>query len=599
MAVGTAAPPSTRPEPPRTPPGQRYSTSITVVAGILAAAAAGAAQLIATRGVPQPASVAEATVAANSYGLVRLGGFQVPASLSDRVVSIHAALYDELTSAADRHAAAAGALRELLVVFVLAGALSLFTLCRQLGLRTPTAFGVVLLAYVAPAVAGAQVLLYATTIATSWLLVAAILLSARPSTPGLTWLARILAVALTALVTVIEPIAFLLPTGVIGVAVITGTLFPRWGARARVLAVAGVLLLLAVVGAATADTVRTAATAPVARSTALALAVAGLALAVILSWRVPWIRPLALGSVPLFAVAALPWAGQAPAAIVGLPVVAVLFGALVEEVVTGPRRPSPALLPTMVGGLIAAAVVGLLVLPGDTADAVESAAADDLASWLTTNTTPATRVQVDPLLWVDLVRAGVPAPRLQRTDSVVSGVSPPALVAARNGGNEDLPLVARFGAGTFAVDVRQAVTDAVATRTAILAERIASQSFGSALADNPNLTFDDGVRDDLVSGNVDPRLLTVLATAAAEFGYTVDEFPRTNGVDDVGMLRTVRISAIDRLAPTGGTDAAADNVLLRDFFRYQLLPYRPLSQGFDDGVLVVTYSAPSPVGLLS
>lgn len=596
MAVGAAAPAATTFEQPRTPILARYAQLIAVVGGVVAAAAAGIAHVLAERSIPQPAGVQEATVAANAYGLTQLDGFQIPDSLSDRVITVHLALYAELTAAADRHATAAGTLREVLLVLVIAGALALFTLCRQLGLTTLTALGVVLLAYVAPAVVSAQVLVFTATIATTWLLVAAILLSARPSAIGLTWVIGALGVTLIALAAVISPVALLLPVGVLIVSLITRTLFPRWDVVRRGLVVGGFLGLLALAGVAALDTERVTTDSPIPQSTYIAVAVAGLVLAAVATWQVRWIRPLALGCVPLFIAALLPWGEQASAFVLGLPILAILFGAVVEETLTGLRRPGPIVARGMAGALVAAVAVGLLVLPTSATDAVDGAPATDLAAWLDTNTAAATRLQVDPLLWVELVRAGVPAERLQRTDATALGVSPAALVADLGGGDEDLPLIARFGEGTFAVDVRQRVPDAVSARTAILAERVAAQTFGAALAQNPNLSFDDAVEGDLTSGNVDSRLLTVLATAAADYTFTIDSFPPTNGVEEVGVLRTVRISDVTELDPASTTE---DALVLRDFFRYQLLDYRPLSQGFDAGVLVVVYSAPSPVGLLS
>lgn len=596
MAVDSAAaPPSTR-EQPTTPLWRRYAGLLAVAAGLAAAAVAGLAHLTAVRSIPQPAGIAEATVAANAYGLNRLGGFQVPDSLSDRVLSVHLALYNELTNATARQATAAGALRELLLVSVVAGALALFTLCRQLGLGTPTAAGVVLLAYVPPAIASAQELAYAATVATTWLLIAAIMFSARPTATPLTWLARALGGLLILLATLIAPVALLLAGGVLAVAVATGTLFPGWGTVRRVLTVGAALVVMAAAGAAGFDSPG-AGQSVVEQSTVIAVAVAGLILAAVATWLVLWIRPLAVGCVPLLAAALVPWEQQASALVLALPVIAVLLGAIVEEALSGRQRPALVVRRGVAAALAAAAAVGVLALPASATDAVGEASQAELAAWLMTNTAPETRLQVDTLLWVELVRSGVPPARLQRTDAMTSGVSPAVLVAERGARNAASSLlVARFGEGPFVVDIRQRVTDAVSTQTAVLAEKVASQTFGSALASNPNLTLADSVGGDLEGGNVDSRLLTVLATAAAGFTFTIDAFPRTNGADEAGMLRTVRISEIGALEPAGET---ADALLLRDFFRYQLQPYRPLSQGFDAGVLVVVYSAPSPIGLLS
>jgi len=585
-------------EQPGPPLSERYAGLTALAAGVVAGALAGIAHAVAARSIPQPSGVEEIAVGANAFGLTRLGGFQVPDSLSDQVLSVHLALYNEVTSAADRNASVSGALREFLLVIVVAGALALFTLCRQLGLSMPTALGAVLLAYVPPAVVSAQVLVYSGTVATTWLLVAAILLAARPTAVAVTWLTCALAVLLIALAAVIAPVALLLPIGVVVVAVVTGTLFPRWGVARRGLGVAAVLVVLGVAGATGFDSLDAPADPLVPDATIVALAVIGLILAAVATWRVLWIRPLAMGCVPLFAAALLPWDAQASALVIGVPIIAVLLGAVIEEALTGLRRPSPAVVRGGIAALLVAVTIGMFTLPASSTDSAPGEPQSELAAWLAGNLALETTVQVQPLLWVELVRAGVPAERLERTDTVASDLPPAVLLAERAGENTDLPLVARFGDGPLAIDVRQRVADVAAAEAALDAERVASEQFGSALAENPNLTLDDAVRDDLGSGNVDSRLLTVLATAAADFGFTIDSFPRTNGVNEAGTLRTVRISEVSDVTPAGA-GAESEPIGLRDFFRFQLLLYRPLSQGFDAGVLVVVYAAPSPVGLLS
>ncbi len=569
-----------------------------MVAGVVAAAVAAWAHLASSRRIPQPAGVEEATVAANAYGLTSLGGFEVPGALSDGVLSVHLALYNELTGAADRYASVAGALREFLLVVALAGALALFTLCRQLGQSALTAFGVVLLAYAAPAVTSAHVVTYAATVATTWLFVAAIVVSARPTAPVLTWLGRAVSALLIGLAVLIEPVALLLPIGVLVAALATGTVFPGWSARRRLLTVAALLTLLIAAGLAGFGAAGSSSDSPVPQVTVIALAVAGLVLAAVATWRVLWARPLALGCLPLLAAAVAPWSGQSAALIISVPITAVLLGAVIEETVSSLRRPRPVVVRGAAAALVAAAAISLLVLPASSTDAVEGAPQEGLAAWLAGNLAPETTVRVEPLLWVELIRAGVPAERLQRSDGVGLDGPPPALLAERSGENDGLPLVAQFGDGPFAIDVRQRVEVPVLLDAAIAAERVASQAFGSALVTNSNLVLDAAGRDDLGSGNVDSRLLTVLATAASEFSFTVDSFPRTNGSDEAGTLRTVRLLDIADVTPVRATDES-DSIRLRDFFRYQLQPYRPLSQGFDAGVLVVVYSAPSPVGLLS
>lgn len=599
---GGAAPPGAAgPLPaeqtPRSRPARSGHRLAAVVAGgiglLVAAASAGAHALVA-RALPVPASLGEATLGANAYALSRFGELPIQDSLAGQVLSVHVGVYNELTAAAERHASVAGSAREFLLVVAVVSALALFTLSRQLGLSGPAAAAAALVGGLAPAVVSAQILVFPATVAVMWLLLAGVVIAAKPTTASLAWLGRLVSAVLVALAALIAPLVIAMPAGIFVAAAMSGVLFRRSRLSLRVgicvlvsAAVVGVLLL--------APGVFDSPDSPIRPETALALGSAGLALAALTAWRVRWLRPVALGCLPILLLALLPVGGQPTAVIATVPVLALLLVGFVEECALGSRPPTRRLWHLTAATVAVIAAVGLAVLPVSATDAQTGTPQLELGEWIETNIGPETTVQVAPLLWVELVRAGVREGRLQRTDEPAADVPVPELLAERGGTHAGLPLVARFGTGPLAISVRERVPDieqAVATRTA---EQQASAEFGAVLRDNPNIVLQGTAGPDLASGRVDSRVLTVLATASADFTYTVESFPRRNGDPDVGTLRTVRLSGIQ---PQDGSDEGSAGVALRDYFRFQLAPYRPLQTGFDDGVLIVTYSAPSPVGLL-
>ena len=567
-----------------------------VLGGVAATAVAAYAQLLAGRDLPSPSGAGEALIDANGYAVAELGGLVVPAGLSDQAASLHVAGWDILTAASLRYPSTAGAVREVLVAFVALAALSLFLLCRNLGLSVAAAFAAVVVGFVAPAVATADTLVYAGTIATGWLLAGAVLLAVQPASVVVRSLTRTLGLALVALAGILAPVVLLLPAGIFITAVATGTLFPRWGRVRRAVAVLAVVAVMAGAAMLSLDELRGAAPNNVRTQFVIAVGAAGLVLVALAVWRLRWARPLAVGAVPLLAAVLVPWAAREQALVAALPVAAVLLVAVVEDLATTLRRPTARVGPILAAALAVLAVVGLAVLPANASPADGGQPQAELAAWLPTNVDPSSTVQVDPQLWVDLVRAGVPVERLRRTDQVTAATVTGPLLAERGAEHAGFPLVAQFGSGPFAISVRQRVDSPAAAQLALIGERAASQRFGSSLADNPRLSLQGDSQTLMRSGDVDGRLLVALATATMSFTFTVEEFLPSPGTDE-GMLRSVRISNVTALSPSSDL-SQPDAVRLRDFLRFQLEPYRPLTQAFADSALVVTYAAPSMFGLL-
>ncbi|MBA3523392.1 MAG: hypothetical protein H0T85_02320, partial [Geodermatophilaceae bacterium] len=578
----------------------------TLLVAALTAAVAGLAHASWAAALSMPATLRDLLLGANAYGLTDLGSQLVPADSSDRVMAFHLAVYGVLSGATDRGNSVAGSVREFLVLAVVAGALALFLICRQLALGRFTAAAVVLAAYAAPAVAVTQALSPVATLGLTWFSIAGLLIAARPASPGLDRLAALAGLLLLGLAAVLTPVVLVPAAGVLTTALATGVLLPRLPRAGRAVLTTlafGALVTVTAVLLVRAGSVPTLADGvpvlPDAGPFVVGATIAVVALAA--AWRVLFVRPLAVGTLPLVAVVAVPSQHQPAAVVLGTALAALLLGTLIEELVTRPRR--RAVRPSAVARVCAVSLTlvtvgGLALLPPQEATGSAGASAASVATWLQTYLPPERRVRVDDQLFVELIRAGVPATRFEREGREPRvGAEPAALEAVRGGGPSDLPVVARFGDGPLAVDVRLLVEDPAAFAEAQELATAAAAAFAEGLAVNPNIDSDDEVKAVLRSGTVDPRMLTVLATAAADYQFTLRSLTPDVGTETGGAVRTVEITDIAELTSAGPTTDGA-GVRLRDFFRYQLSRFRPLSQGFDDGTLVVVYDAPSPVGLL-
>ncbi len=222
----------------------------------------------------------------------------------------------------------------------------------------------------------------------------------------------------------------------------------------------------------------------------------------------------------------------------------------------------------------------------------------------------APRLAVDDVTWVELVRAGYPADRLlsgtglgpaaalpggwRGLDLVIADPADPAALApaARPALASSRPQ-ARFASGGAAREVRYVVADLAAATERADAERTACLVAGSMLAGNPRLHLSGDAARALRAGDVDPRLVTVLAGITAEHDLTVAGFPAVPGEEATDVpRRTVRVSAVD-----GRPAATAPG--LRAWLTAQLRPYRPSAVSTDRNDLVVRYDPPTPVGLLT
>ena len=130
----------------------------------------------------------------------------------------------------------------------------------------------------------------------------------------------------------------------------------------------------------------------------------------------------------------------------------------------------------------------------------------------------------------------------------------------------------------------------------VQARREAQAAAGTQLAGNPRLLLTPDTRTLLRAGDVDPRLLVVLAAAADRHELTVADFPARAG-EEAGPRRTVVITAVDGQAPAGTVPGDA----LRSWLDAQEPPFAPASAALAEGALVIGYDivAQAPVDFLA
>jgi hypothetical protein len=242
-------------------------------------------------------------------------------------------------------------------------------------------------------------------------------------------------------------------------------------------------------------------------------------------------------------------------------------------------------------------------------------AVDDAKRWVTYNLAPGDALLVvDGAMWVDLIRAGYPREDLvladARTTTAPAPVDPadrrrliwvttPAL-APPSAGLAD-QLLAEFGDAAAHVAIVQQQPPDAPDQEAIAADARARADAAAALLGNPNLILDREAERVLQAGDVDARVLAVLATLAAEYRLDIASFQAVPGEEGLAVPR--RCARVLRIGDRGGPDGAAAARELVTWLRAQGVPYRPLRTDFvrvgADTALDVCYSAPSPIGLLS
>src|SRR6266540_2840614 len=293
--------------------------------------------------------------------------------------------------------------------------------------------------------------------------------------------------------------------------------------------------------------------------------------------------------------------GQARADVltVAIPVAALLVVVMLEPAV-GHRAPRQlrAMAPFSVTGrpdsTLAVLIAGCLGLtmatgfgPVDPAP-VPPPDVRPVAEWLRSEPASTPSVLVSDELWPDLVAADVPAKWL-RTTSGLGGAARPQWAVAVAGSPPPVRLdsapVATFGYGVGRVLLYRLgdATPGERGQSGTGSRRI---SAGLALTHNPQVRLSAPARTALRGGDVDLRLVLVLAELAAQHGLTIAGFPVVTGEKPgTPPMRRVLVSWID--GQPADQQGAADLVLT--WLGNQQPPYRPRSADVTKAGLLIRY----------
>lgn len=230
---------------------------------------------------------------------------------------------------------------------------------------------------------------------------------------------------------------------------------------------------------------------------------------------------------------------------------------------------------------------------------------DQAATWIALQVTSSAIVACDPAMCAALQASGIPAGRLLilgttapdplGSDVVVATPAVRSQFGARLESVYAPAVIASFGSGAGRIDVRAVAPDgAAAYDSALAADRRARAAAGSQLLRNRRVAVSADVRAALRAGDVDPRLLVMLAALAAEQPVRILAL----GDPSPGAVAPVR--SADIVPGHAGASAGARLREMLAFLRVQRPPFLPMRATVTRAsVLTVEYAAPSPLGLLS
>jgi hypothetical protein len=227
------------------------------------------------------------------------------------------------------------------------------------------------------------------------------------------------------------------------------------------------------------------------------------------------------------------------------------------------------------------------------------------AAWVAQQVSPDVTVSCDPGMCRQLQRDGFPAARLQPLPRGARGPLSSGMVVATQAIRSQLGIrlaaayapqvIASFGSGVARVDVRMIAPDgAAAYRTQLAAEVTVLASVGRQLLGNKNVQSSPSAQAALRAGQVDARLLAILALLSAQMPVRLVGFTGAPGAGPGTPLRAAEISV--------SSPASSSAVLA--LLNAQQSPYRPATAtatatagagggGGRGSVIALRYDAPA------
>jgi hypothetical protein len=232
---------------------------------------------------------------------------------------------------------------------------------------------------------------------------------------------------------------------------------------------------------------------------------------------------------------------------------------------------------------------------------------DEAAKWIAGQVAPGAVVACDPAMCAALQSDGLSASRLLALGTASADPLGSDLVVATSAVRNQFgarlenvyapALIASFGSGAGRIDIRAIAPDGTAAyKSALAADRRSRITAGTQLLRNPRIAVSAAARAALSEGDVDPRLLMMLAALAVEQPVRVSAFGDPSpGAGQRVPLRSARLAAL-----RSGAQAGSSLRSMLSFFAAQQQPFLPLRAGLaGTSALTVEYPAPSPLGLLS
>jgi hypothetical protein len=225
------------------------------------------------------------------------------------------------------------------------------------------------------------------------------------------------------------------------------------------------------------------------------------------------------------------------------------------------------------------------------------------ATWVASQLSSAETVGCDPLMCAALRAHGVAASRLVPVGPSAAGVDVVVASASADGQQNAPVLLASFGSGASLVEVRTAPPGgSAAYQRAVTADLAARRSAGAQLLRSQRIGVAGPAAAQLQAGQVDSRLLIMLAMLASQHPWRVVAF---GGASPGVAVAQAPFRQVTITGPDAG-DLAASLAMVRA----QNAPYQPAQaaivrvpggQGVPRGQLAlrIDFAAPSPLGLLT
>lgn len=158
-------------------------------------------------------------------------------------------------------------------------------------------------------------------------------------------------------------------------------------------------------------------------------------------------------------------------------------------------------------------------------------------------------------------------------------------------------VIARFGSGPGRIDIRAVAPDGTAAYDrALAADRRARIAAGRQLIGNRHVIASAAARARLRAGQVDPRLLAMIAALADQAPLRILSF----GDSSPGVGAGIPLRGAEITWAHAGKHQAARLRAMLVFLRAQRLPYLPMRAALvGQAAVSIEYAAPSPLGLLS